>query len=63
MARRRSDPLDCIPSPDPIREKLRETETLAERLRLLLYVAERINSTVNPGDTLTTPKLGEAVSA
>ena len=37
---RHYDPLDCIPSPDVVREKSTETERLAERLRILLNVSE-----------------------
>jgi hypothetical protein len=44
MARRRYDPLDCIPSPEIVREKLRDIELLAERLRILLEVSERIHT-------------------
>lgn len=36
------DPLACIPSPEAVRRKLEETLILAERLRVLLDVAERI---------------------
>ena len=42
MARRPYDPLAFVPSPDVIREKLLETLTLAERLRLLLDFSERL---------------------
>ena len=50
MSRKPYDPLAFIPSPDVIREKLRETLTLAERLRLLLDLAERIGK---PNDDTT----------
>lgn len=51
------DPLACIPSPDVVRRKLEDALTLAERLRILLDVAERISTpqtlrqavTVKPG--------------
>ncbi len=42
MIRKPFDPLSIIPSPDTVREKLAETLTLAERLRLLLELAERL---------------------
>lgn len=32
-----------IPSPGVVRDKLKETEALAERLRILLEIAERIH--------------------
>jgi hypothetical protein len=37
------DPLAVIPSPDAIRKRLTETLTLAERLRILLELAERLH--------------------
>lgn len=43
MARRPYDPLAWIPSPEVVREKLIETETLAQRLRILLNLAERLH--------------------
>jgi hypothetical protein len=43
MARRPSNPLDLIPSPEAIRAKLIETRTLADRLQILLEVSERIH--------------------
>jgi hypothetical protein len=36
-----------------IRKKLSETLTLAERLRLLLDLSERLGRTATPADTLT----------
>ncbi len=36
------DPLDFVPDAAVIRKNLEETESLAERLRILLEVAERI---------------------
>jgi hypothetical protein len=42
MARRHYDPLACIPSPEVIRDKLHETLTKAERLRVLLELSERL---------------------
>ena len=36
------DPLKCIPSSDSVRKRLTETETLAQKLRILLDTAERI---------------------
>jgi hypothetical protein len=40
------DPLTHIPSPEVLRAKLAETERLAERLRTLLDVSERIHAPV-----------------
>jgi hypothetical protein len=53
MPRRPYDPLTCIPSPDILRDQLRETLTLAERLRVLLDVAERIHLPPAAADALT----------
>jgi hypothetical protein len=52
MARHPYDPLAFVPSPDAIRKKLSETLTLAERLRLLLDLSERLDRTAAPADTL-----------
>jgi hypothetical protein len=52
MARRPYDPLDCVPSPEIVRQKLSETERLAERLRVLLDLAERLHPPVTTGDHL-----------
>ena len=43
MPRKAYDPLAVIPSPDAIRERLVETLTLAQRLRMLLDLAERLD--------------------
>jgi hypothetical protein len=42
---RRYDPLAQIPSPEPVRRRLAETEELARRLRVLLELSERVHST------------------
>lgn len=42
MARKPFDPLAVIPSPEIVRQRLAETLTLAERLRILLDLAERL---------------------
>ncbi|MCE9568159.1 MAG: hypothetical protein K8U57_39655 [Planctomycetes bacterium] len=52
MARKAFDPLQFVPSPEAIREQLTETETLAQRLRILLDVAERLRLPLTTGDTL-----------
>jgi hypothetical protein len=42
MARQRPyDPLNNVPSPEVVREKLAETVALAKRLRILLRLSER----------------------
>ncbi len=53
MSRKLYDPLVCIPSPDAIRDRLHETITLAERLRLLLEFAERLHQPTTPTTNLT----------
>jgi hypothetical protein len=53
MARQPYDPLAFVPSPDVIRKKLSETLTLAERLRLLLDLSERLDRTAAAADTPT----------
>lgn len=55
MARRQYDPLDWVPSPDIVRQKLLETESLADRLRVLLDLAERLRLPVTTGDKLVAP--------
>lgn len=40
--RKKYDPLHFIPSVEVVREKLEETLELADRLKILLEVAERI---------------------
>ena len=62
MARQPFDPLHFIPSPEAIRAKLRETETLAERLRILLEVAERLHLPLITGDDLPQPAARKAVA-
>jgi hypothetical protein len=42
------DPLTFIPSAAAVRKQLCETERLAERLRVLLQVAERIEAVGEP---------------
>ena len=60
MARHPFDPLHFIPSPEAIRAKLRETETLAQRLRILLEVAERLRLPLTTGDELPAPDATKA---
>jgi hypothetical protein len=62
MSRRSFDPLACVPSPEAIREKLSETLTTAERLRILLDLAERLNLPVTTADTLATATDQQGVS-
>jgi hypothetical protein len=61
MSKQALDPLDRIPSPDAIRYRLQETEKLAEQLRILLEVSERIEAAKSGGDVLASdagqPKL------
>lgn len=59
MTRRPYDPFAFVPSPDVIREKLRETQTLAERLRLLLKLSERLHKPITSADVLTSPNKGK----
>ena len=65
MPRRDFDPLTFIPSADVLRRRLRETEELAARLRVLLEVAERIERTAarpgtagDPADGADAPRRG-----
>ena len=44
------DPLTFIPSADVLRRRVSETEALADRFRILLDVAERIERTAPPAD-------------
>lgn len=44
MPKKDYDPLAWVPSPDTIRERLKKTLILAERLRILLEFAERIQA-------------------
>ena len=48
MSRKPYDPLAVIPSPEAIRQRLTETLVLAERLRILLELAERLQSPLVP---------------
>lgn len=61
MPRRPYDPLHAIPSPDAIRAKLRETEALTHRLRVLLEIAERLQLPLTTGADLPHPTGGKAV--
>ena len=54
MSRRNYDPLDCIPSADVVRAKLEETLSLAQRLRILLDLAERLRLPLAKGSDLVT---------
>lgn len=50
MARRSYDPLTVLPSPDAIRDRLREAQALVGRLTVLLAVAEVIRDPMgDPG--------------
>lgn len=51
------DPLHWVPSPDLIREKLRETLHLADRLKLL-DLAEKLQLPLSTADRLPTPPKG-----
>ena len=55
MPRTPYDPLTCIPSPDAIRSKVVETETLLQRLRVLLQLAEDLQLPLTTGNTIGTP--------
>jgi hypothetical protein len=48
--RQEYDPLSAIPQPGIVREKLRDTERKAERLRILLRVSEEIHQETNADD-------------
>ena len=61
MARKPYDPLAFVPSPDAIRETLRETQTLAERLKLLLELAERLRLPLAPASEFDRGAGGEGV--
>jgi hypothetical protein len=50
LARKKFDPLALIPPPEAIRERLAETETLAQRLRILLDLSERLQEPVTTAD-------------
>jgi hypothetical protein len=62
MARRPYDPLAFVPSPEVIREELREALTLAERLRLLLDLSERLRRPLTTAADLATPSDREGVA-
>jgi hypothetical protein len=49
------DPLAVVPSPEAIRERLTETLTLAERLRILLDLSERLRRPPMPASDLPDP--------
>ena len=51
------DPLAAIPSPEAVRERLSQTLVLAEKFRILLEVAERLQLADRPPST-TQPKGG-----
>ena len=42
MPRKPYDPLSTIPSPEAVRERLAQTLALAEKLRVLLELSERL---------------------
>lgn len=44
------DPLTFIPSADVLRRRVTETQNLADRFRILLDVAEKIERTAPPAD-------------
>ena len=46
--RRKYDPLSAIPSPDVVQRHLTETESLAQRLRILLGVSRQIHANNKP---------------
>lgn len=48
---REYDPLACMPSADITRRRLRDAERIAERLRILLEVCERIEAAEAPPPT------------
>ncbi|MBN9518778.1 hypothetical protein J0H58_09700 [bacterium] len=62
MARRLYDPLDVIPEPGTIRERLVEAETLAQRLRVLLDLSEKLHLPVTTGDQLPEPAKRKGVA-
>ena len=52
MAHKHYDPLDFVPSPEIIRQKLTETQSLADRLSILLELAERLRLPLKTADGL-----------
>jgi hypothetical protein len=62
VVRRLYDPLDVIPEPAVIRRHLAETETLAERLRILLDLAERLRLPVTTANNLPEPAKRKGVA-
>ena len=56
MQRKPYDPLAVIPSPEAIRARLTETQSLAERLRILLDLAERLRLPLVPATEIATPE-------
>ncbi len=61
MAHKPYDPLAVIPSPDAVRERLADAETLAARLRILLDVAERLHLPLAPASDLPAPATRKGV--
>lgn len=55
LARKPYDPLAVIPSPEAVRERLTEAESLTARLRILLELAERLRLPVTTADRITAP--------
>jgi hypothetical protein len=49
------DPLAWVPSPEIVRQKLAETLTLAERLRILLDLSERLRRVATAPDRQPAP--------
>lgn len=62
MARKPYDPLAVIPSPDAVRERLADAETLAARLRILLELAERLRLPLAPACGIPAPADRRGVS-
>jgi hypothetical protein len=62
MPRHRFDPLAFIPSPEVIREQLAETLTRAERLRILLELAERLQLPLTTAADLPTSPTRQGVN-
>jgi hypothetical protein len=54
------DPLAWVPTPETIQKRLAETEVLAERLRVLLELAERLRRVTAADPTTTEAKGGRA---
>jgi hypothetical protein len=58
LPRKEYDPIARIPSPEVLRERLSQTLTLAEKLRILLEVSERLRLPVTTGDHLLVADAG-----